>query len=202
MLGGFLYTECMNIEEMKAIVAECDANKTAHLFKSVTAEVPSWDEFIAHLDYEYNHEQSQVSNDPSEETMIGGVCLRNNFYMSVRNPEAFGFSHLKEVTDIFDEVLGEKGYPVSAFINFVGKEKPIKMHIDNRISVYWQCQGSALWQISSGPNQPVLEYRVEPGDVMYVPKHVLHSVVTDTPRSAITMAYNADPYHVYYSGDN
>lgn len=192
----------MHLEELKLLVDKSRLNSDAILFKSIATDNPTWSDFIKHLDHEYHNPPQQISSRPDEEKMVNGVCIRNNFYLSVRSPArgSYGnifFPQCDDILSFFDKIMGEPGSGVSAFINFVGKESPINIHPDRRDTLYWQCIGSTTWNIY--PDEKNLSqfksFILNPGDVIFVPKGVSHTVLTGEPRAAIAFSYNPDPYN-------
>lgn len=188
-------------EEVKKLIEKCRESKDGILFKNFTSNNPTWDQFIKHLDHEYHNPPQQISSKPEEEKMINGVCLRNNFYLSVRSPARGSYGNIffpqsSDVLDFFDSLIGEPGHGVSSFINFVGKEQPITIHPDRRDTLYWQCIGSTTWNVYQNDNDlsQFKSFVLNPGDVIFVPKGVSHTVITGEPRAAIAFSYNPDNY--------
>jgi hypothetical protein len=189
------------LEELKTGIEQVRNGGLAVVFKNLYSDVPAWDSFVAFTHYRAHKAPGNIPMQPLEERVINGVVLRNLFYLMVGSPEEEYFPQITEITNTFSELLGGEVLPVSAFINFIGKEKPIAPHCDMRETVYWQCQGTALWRIYAespinehnvGSVKPVAEHLLHPGDVIYVGREVGHSVVTDEPRCAIGFQYNQD----------
>lgn len=105
----------------------------------------------------------------------------------VDGPTEQYFPHSGIVHKTFNEALGGQISPVSAFINFVGKETPGGAHTDNRETIYWQCIGKSTWQIydSYESKDPSFQIDLNPGDVIFVGESVVHRVVTEEPRAAL-----------------
>lgn len=189
------------LEEVKVGIEKVRNGGLAVVFKNLYSDVPGWDKFVEFTHEKAHRPPANIPMMPLEERVINGVVLRNLFYLMVSTPDSHFFPQIDEITGDFSELLGGEVLPVSAFINFIGKEKPIAPHCDMRETVYWQCQGTALWRIyqESPINdsnvegiKPVAEYLLSPGDVIYVGREVGHSVVTDEPRCAIGFQYKQD----------
>lgn len=188
-------------KEVKAGIESVRNGGLAVVFKNLYSDVPDWSTFVAFTHNKAHKPPAGIPMMPLEERVINGVVLRNLFYLMVSTPDNEFFPQIDEITDDFSELLGGEVLPVSAFINFIGKEKPIAPHCDMRETVYWQCQGTALWRIykespinehNVGSVKPVAEYLLHPGDVIYVGREVGHSVVTNEPRCAIGFQYRQD----------
>jgi hypothetical protein len=183
--------ESSSVDHVRSKIEEVRAGAKAHLFKDLVPVVPSWGQFISHLNDAIHNYQPSTANQPLEERIINGVIQRGLFYLMVDGPRQDHFPESKAVYDIFNEALDAEISPVSAFINFIGKERPGGVHIDNRETIYWQCIGKATWRIYENHDDkvPVLEYTLEPGDVIYVAEHVNHQIRADEPRAAIGFQY-------------
>jgi hypothetical protein len=189
------------LEEVRAGIEHVRNGGLAVVFKNLFPEVPSWEDFINHAQHEITTPPGNIPAWPYEERFINGVLLRNLFYLMVSNPSDQVFPQTKAVREVFDELLEDNIWPVSAFVNFLGGEKPIEPHCDYRETVYWQCQGKVTWKIYKRENveqgspygiQPEMELHLEPGDVIFVGFLVGHSVVTPGPRAAIGFQHKQD----------
>jgi hypothetical protein len=191
----------INMDDLKIAIDKVRNGDLAVVFKGMFPDTPSWDRFIQQTHREIHRAPTGIPMQPLEERIINGVILRNLFYLMVRSPFIEDFPEMQEIQDTFGEVLGGEILPVSSFINFIGGEKPIAPHCDMRETVYWQCQGTAIWKIyaESPINEfnmnivkPVAEYKLYPGDIIYVGREVGHSVVTLEPRAAIGFQFQQD----------
>jgi hypothetical protein len=180
-----------NLDLLKKELANAKLNKQAILFKSITQEQPKWDSFIKHVNYQFHNGTPTTVQVPQEETSIGGIILRNYFYLGIKHP-------LK--TDYFPEAVGAANFLENlndrpfdgsrSFINFVGEETPIGVHYDDIDTFYWQCIGSSEWRIYSNyTDKDYQVYTLEPGDIIYAPEGCFHSVITKEPRAAIAFGY-------------
>lgn len=60
-------------------------------------------------------------------------------------------------------------------------------HSDDVDGFYIQCDGSTIWRVFQ--NNEIQEYKINIGDLIYIPKFVEHSVETLCPRNAISIAF-------------
>ena len=186
--------EFERLEEVRAGIEHVRKGGLAVVFKNLFPVVPSWEDFINHAQFEITNPPGNIPAQPYEERFINGVLLRNLFYLMVSNPSDRAFPQSRILRDVFEELLEDEIWPVSAFVNFLGGEKPIAPHRDPRETIYWQCQGSVTWKIYKQEKlhddyayglKPDMELKLEPGDVIFVGYEVGHSVVTPGPRAAI-----------------
>ena len=66
-------------------------------------------------------------------------------------------------------------------------------HNDPWISVVWTCIGKIEWRIYKELyDEQYDSYITEPGDILIIPKGVLHSVIPLEPRMSISLAYDSE----------
>ncbi len=176
---------------VRSKIEEVRGGAKSYLFRNLAPVVPTWDQFIAHLDDAIHNFPPSPSQEPLEQRIINGVIQRRLFYLMVDGPSQDYFPESQAVHDIFNEALGDEISPVSAFINFIGRERSGGAHVDNRETIYWQCIGEAVWNIyeTLEDKYPLAQYILQPGDVLFVAEGVLHEVRADRPRAAIGFQY-------------
>ena len=181
----------LEIDNVKSKIEYVRSGAKAYVFKNLVPVTPTWDQFIAHLDDAVHNFQPSPSQEPLEQRIINGVIQRRLFYLMVDGPDQDYYPESQPVHDIFNEALGGEISPVSAFINFIGKERPGGAHTDNRETIYWQCIGEAIWHIFSTleDRNPIAEYILQPGDVIFVAEGVIHQIRADMPRAALGFQY-------------
>jgi mannose-6-phosphate isomerase-like protein (cupin superfamily) len=186
----------MDAIRIKKEIESAREKRVAAFFKNLIPEVPSWDNFIEHIDFQYKNK-----NIFSEEEMtpyydyLGGIMMKKNhdFYLQTIDAQNLKiFPQVNNLILLFNEVYNEKTGGGGAFVNFVGNQPLVPMHADKWDSVFWHCLGKATWTINlkmedKAPNQT---FDLEPGDVIVIPVGVLHSVYNPVPRAGIAMAYN------------
>lgn len=185
----------MNIEEIREAILVARGNKMVAHFKGVLPLVPSWAQFIEHLDHEFNTPPAVAENDEWH-TIYNGVVNKQGFYFHVRDVTSNGsykfFPEVQEMVKIFNEVYNEKENGGGTFINIVGNGMNVPLHEDDIDSVFWQCQGNTTWEIflNKEDKNPMQTINVNPGDVVVVPVGVLHRLSPNVARAAIAFRYN------------
>jgi hypothetical protein len=190
------------IDQIRYGLSEARKISAPFILKDIFLNVPSWEEFISHLNYEYHNSSipQQIANPGQEEIHHNGVCIRDNFYLNARMPGAKqGILNVaNEVSDVLKKAFDViEGGPLVSFINFVGNDSPLNIHYDRRDMAYWQCIGNVEWRVygdSSKINNPDPEiyesYFLNPGDLLIIPDKIFHAVKVDGPRAAISFGYN------------
>lgn len=117
-------------------------------------------------------------------------CLLN-FNDSVLKKEEikikpFGFyvSHSAHKIERLKPILDDLKLSIAhLYINISAQTENFGPHRDPDDVYFWQCQGITRWTIENSET-----YMLEPGDLIIVPKYVLHNVQALTPRIGISMS--------------
>ena len=195
-----------SVQEVKQRIEEARAERKAVVFKNFHMDVPSWKEFIDFAQKESDTPPPTIPLLPLEERVINGIILRNLFYLAVRSPREDVFPQILPIKEIFEKALGGSIDPLTGFINFIGGEQPIGVHYDQRETIYWQCQGPSVWEISDDAEWPELPkvqetHHLNLGDVIYMPRKLRHNVITPVSRCGIAFAYHADRSELHDAND-
>jgi mannose-6-phosphate isomerase-like protein (cupin superfamily) len=161
---------------------------------------PSWDSFIKQINYEFHNEERLPPEEDypynPEDTIIHGVNIREHFYLMVDSYlDSPFFPEQYEIIKKLDSLMPTPAFQTFTLANFVGGEKPVNIHEDPRHSFYWQCQGKSVWKsykYDDGEFVLFQEIEVSPGDMIFVPNGVFHSVETPEPRAAISFMFEME----------
>jgi hypothetical protein len=192
----------MEIQNIKEKIEQARTDRRAAVFRGLVKDTPKWEDFIQHAQRQADSPPATIPLIPLEERTINGVILRNLFYLAVRDPDLEAFPETKLIRDIFDSALSGTIEPTSAFINYIGGEPPIGVHADMRETVYWQCQGTSIWEISDDSVWPEVPKVIEsnelhPGDVIYLPRELKHNVIIRQPRCGIAFSFKPDRSEIH-----
>lgn len=162
-------------------VLDAKRKKKPYLFKNILPSVPKWENFIDHLNSEYqNTSVKYYAIDQTREKFVNGVLFKDPFYVNITYPTEEFYPQIPLFFKEF-ELLGD-GKPLAAYVNFA-KEPPSRQHVDTKDHFYWQCIGTTLWEFED------VNYVLNPGDVIYIPNYTKHNVITSGPRAAIQFEY-------------
>ena len=120
--------------------------------------VPSWDSIIHNLQHSIDNNLPMKSNN-------------NSFYVTHH-------AHLILETKPLMKKL--KAYDAHLYINFFPETKTFGKHKDTMDVAFWQVQGETEWTVEDKV------YILNPGDLIYVPKGIEHSVHPLTIRAGIS----------------
>lgn len=194
----------------KKIIAEkiniARKSRTGYVFKNLFPDTPSWDQFINHLNYEYNNENQKYYDSwinsgyfESKEYEQYGEILKNGaiFYKnkelyvscSIKDPLKF-YPQAENPQILFQEILGDsKAKFGQTFINFVSNKDQIAMHIDQRETIFWLCQGKVTWILGDPEDwNKITRYDLEAGDIMFAPWGLPHTVESHSPRAGMVFS--------------
>lgn len=154
------------------------SQKNHQLYKSYYDGVVSWEDVISNIDY----------------------CILNNRIL--RKYEDLGFvtydAHLIKKCDyIFNKISQEnKNTEFNAttahlYVSLSKNSKTSGKHRDGAFVWYWQCIGKTQWTIYEEEKE--FTYELSPGDLIYIPRAMYHSVSPLTPRVGISFGAEIDP---------
>jgi mannose-6-phosphate isomerase-like protein (cupin superfamily) len=155
------------------------------------AETP-WREFIAHADYLAKHQDLTLH---SPVPVLGALQMWGDFFHAgyyIDNSNSFHqLDQLKEKTNLLYGRMPDNG---CTLVNFVGMQNMIPVHDDRRDSFYWQALGTVEWRVYENMDNEE-QYQVvtvKPGDGLFVPSGLVHSVFAPNPRAALSIFYDHD----------
>jgi mannose-6-phosphate isomerase-like protein (cupin superfamily) len=126
--------------------------------------------------------------------VIGKINFFQKLTLTLENINETNFpgieSKAERLTELHEQ-LSKPGKCLGYFgaVSFTTKEPTTSKHNDPMDVIYAQFVGSVTWTISDedGSESHVLN----PGDIIYVPKSVMHEVTSLTPRAAISFMFEA-----------
>lgn len=160
------------------------------IVKKFNENTPNWQEFINYIDNSSVYFYPGMPSEPNDydkslgAEIIGSIMLKRNFYYYI---VANGRPLNATVSEISHEVskeFGKNGESTAVYINLISNIANIPQHEDPLDNFYWQCIGEVEWE--SGGNK----YKVEPGDLVYIPAKVDHGVNFKSPRAAIGFTWD------------
>jgi hypothetical protein len=169
-----------------------DAKKNIDLLyiPNIMPSTTGWDEFINHCDYTVKRPEVTL---PSPVKVIGSLQFWGDLFVAgYRVEKGDCFSQLQEVFAKTTELFGREPNSGCTLINFVGQQKTIPIHTDSRDSFLWQAIGSVEWRIfeTNEPDSPYKSLIVNPGDMLFVPSGIIHTVFCENPRAGISIFYD------------
>jgi len=188
----------------KNTIKNAKKNNKVLFFNKAITNVPDWNSFINNLNYKFNNKKNDLMFE--DERMINDVLVYNKmdpcaFNILKDNTELNTIIEAEHVLVIFNEIMGLESSCVKSLINFVGNEAKYYIHADEHDVLSWHCIGQVEWRIypnmildknidpPTDVDEPYDSYVLNPGDVLYVPKGVIHQVVAEHPRASIIYNY-------------
>lgn len=137
-----------------------------YIFKNVNMILPSWEEILHCLDETVSKKSKLKILDN-----LGFVVLETQ---SISSAQSF-LQHISLITD----------KPVSAhcYISFLSSSKTFGRHNDDSDVYFWQVQGKTKWVVE---DEKISEYILEPNDMIYIPRKMIHEVFPLSPRAGIS----------------
>jgi mannose-6-phosphate isomerase-like protein (cupin superfamily) len=192
----------MDVEDIINKIEFARKNNSVCVFKQLFTKTPSWEQFINHLNYEYNKYDNKydnlISSEKRDEIYKNGVVLypEKDLFVSVRlsgmETSRF-FPESNEVCIFFRKILNDNHATFNQiFLNFVEDEKnKVHMHSDRRETIFWLCQGSATFIVGDPDNwENIKKYELNAGDILFAAFGLPHYVESHSPRAAMVLAVN------------
>jgi len=99
------------------------------------------------------------------------------------NYPGFFVSHEGQEIEKIKSVLKDLNCNIAhLYFNITTKAKTFGRHNDTMDVYFWQCQGVTKWILDND------EVILNPGDLIYIPKGVYHTVVPLSPRLGVSMS--------------
>jgi hypothetical protein len=151
----------------------------------------SWNNFINSINDAYD-----LSN-PNNGMLFGKEVIGNiNFFqkltLTLENINETNFPGVEDKANKLTQLHQELSKPSKCIgyfgaVSFTTKEPTTSKHNDPMDVIYAQFVGSATWTIFDENGSDV--HTLNPGDIIYVPKTVMHEVTSLTPRAAISFMF-------------
>lgn len=106
--------------------------------------------------------------------------------------DSFGFvlydckslPYVNEVLKSFSKLDPEINNSAHVYISMSSKAKTFGWHKDTSDVLFWQIIGETQFMVKE---EKVFSYNLNPNDMLYIPKGVMHNTVPNSPRVGISM---------------
>ena len=177
----------MDIEQARLVLANAQETKTHFVFRQLFKDTPEWQEVFEHLSYEY-FKQPAVPEMQGWSINNGVYSRYDSFYIQIR--DAKFHEKYNVVANFFNKVFNDKSPGGAVWIDLVSGKPKIELHIDDwENNIHWQVIGTTTWEFSKTKDGEITTIQLNPGDVVYIPNGLYHSVKSDTPRCGMTIPY-------------
>jgi len=127
--------------------------------KQFNLNTPSWEELLFDLNFSYIKNEDFKNSNPG-------------FFVS---HSAF---RIKKVQSVLKELKLQNAH---LYINILNTQT-FGAHKDDMDVWFWQVKGQTIWEIENN------QYTLEEGDLIFVPKGIIHKVIPLGPRAGISMS--------------
>lgn len=160
-----------------------------YLFKGVLNELPSWQAFIDYIEF------SKIAGNYRSDSE--GIYI---LHTDPTNHDLSSFGIVQQLRSEIREIYGDEidMVGITLLISELSKDDTdgptgITKHYDPQDTVHWACVGKSQWHIySDETNEIEFEYIVEPGDVFFTRKHIVHDVESLSKRAACILTMHKD----------
>lgn len=153
----------------------------------------SWNNFINTISDAYDLNNPNNAVHPSKE-VIGKINFFQKLTMTLDNIDETNFPGIEDKIvklEQLHETIKPSTKCVGRFgaVSLTTKEPTTGKHNDPIDVIYAQFVGSVTWTIYN--NAESESFTLNPGDIIYVPKDVMHEVTSLTPRAALSFMFEA-----------
>lgn len=196
------YTAAEVGEQVKLAIA----GGYAIVFKDLMTELnPSWEDVLNLIDAGYNDTtwDERPSGNPKIEPAVGRLTIRGKFYVTVRL-DSFGqpFTQMLPGFNFLREAVAADVRASHTVFGIAANEYATEtaVHNDPVHTFYWQMQGESLWRLykdrccvyCDGRRNFDASELVGPGDLLFLPKELFHTVHVTGPRAATVFRFEHD----------
>jgi quercetin dioxygenase-like cupin family protein len=160
-------------------------NKTPILFKGIFPNTSNWSNFINHLDFAMHQDDAAVRDNLHK--TVGQAHFWSPYTIMLDNAHLH-HKGLKDVLTILGSFLDSEFKTAFGMISFTTMEPTVGRHEDSYEVFYLQCEGAVDWHVQVGMEEQV--FRLENGDIIFVPANTTHEVKSITPRAGISIMFN------------
>lgn len=161
------------------------------VLKGYFTEDYSWQNFINCINDAYDINNPNNNSDGIREK-LGKINFWQKLTLTLDNVDETNFSGVEFKSHRLAAILStpDKKRKCTGYfgaVSFTDKEPTTGKHSDPIDVIYCQFVGSVRWDIfyESGTQSFILE----PGDIIYVPKSIMHEVVSLSPRAALSFMF-------------
>ena len=174
------------------VIMEAKANVDLVYIPSLIPSNTEWNEFIDHCDFTVKSPERNIGGPVK---IINALQIWDDFFVAGYHVDKGNCFH--QLEDIFEKtttLYGRRPNGGCTLINFIGNQKTIPVHTDKRDSFLWQGIGTVEWRIcdTEKEDSPYQTLIVKPGDVLFIPSGIPHTVYCPNPRAAISIFYDND----------
>ena len=187
------------IEKYIVLFKKAKQNKQILHIPNMFSIVPTWNQFINNLNYKFNTKKTtpiedfRLHNDVLIYNKLDPVVLN----LIDKDNNTFNIPQVLSNLNILNNIFQQKSSSTKALLNFVGNENSYYIHADDHDVVSWHCIGQMEWRVypdlELDLNQPpptkvnsnYVSYFLNPGDLLFCPKGIIHQVLTLEPRASI-----------------
>lgn len=136
--------------------------------RNVGATMPTWSDILAELNRTVQHKERLKTLDS-----LGFVLL-----------QAHNIPSVSSMISVIENITDSK-CSAHCYISLLESSATFGRHNDNADVFFWQVQGSTRWTVEQGTE--IYEYELTAGDLIYIPRFMIHQVVPLTPRAGISI---------------
>lgn len=155
-------------------------------FEGVFQDNYSWENFINFINYAIKQDNPNAIKTDVKET-IGYVNFWQKLTMTLDNTSDEYFPGIEEKHLTLQSFIDKPYIGRFGAVSLTDSEPTTGKHSDPITVIYWNCIGVVEWKVYTEIGEKV--FILNPGDVILVPKDIVHEVKSLSPRAAISFMF-------------
>jgi hypothetical protein len=159
-------------------------------FGKIDLPLPNWDQIFIELDriYKFNLQNQSNLIEVNKHFHLGVYLenlLTNNFGLNESSNFPI-FSDFLEALKESHDIRANQHYTSQMFLSLTSVESSYGRHRDEMDVWIWQLIGRSKWKIEG--KSEIFEKIVGPGELIYIPRNIYHTINSIDPRASISFA--------------
>lgn len=176
----------VKVRKTMNLIHQAKQDKEVLQLKRFFPIVFEWSEFISHInDMAQPDNPTRKGGSPN---FLGRVNIEHFLTLLVEEASETNFHNFNHYLDKIKSMHPYSFDAAYSIISFTSIEPTTGRHLDPKDVFYLQCQGSVIWKVEV--NNEIVEYLLEPGDLLFVPAEIYHEVFSLEPRAAISFTFD------------
>jgi len=159
-----------------------NTQKNHQVYRKYDSNVLTWEETIDNINYSFKKDSHMIQ-------------YENLGFFSTQADKIKKCEHIFKKIEEKNKDTRFNFTTAHLYVSFTEKSKTAGKHRDGAFVWYWQCIGKTEWTIYENDEEHI--YILSPGDIIYVPRGIYHSVAPLTPRVGVSFGSELNSWDNY-----
>jgi hypothetical protein len=192
--------------DIKKMFKEAKEKNTYVFIKGYNLNTPTWQDIINNFNYGYNkgvsyvipEKNAVIKNDGMKAPLSHNGKIDYVLYNAIEYQKNGSYDHGnyfpeldKMIADFNEAIEGHKMFNGKSHINLISENIDYPKHPDDHDVITWQTNGRIEYRLYKDKLSDKYDSIIlNPGDVIYMPAGLYHSVTAIEPRSSIILQFH------------